>query len=59
MRPALDDQTAPAPVTGVSAVRDGGAVILRWTNPVAADLAGVIVRWYPGPIAPRKGSQDS
>jgi hypothetical protein len=47
-----DDQTAPGPVTGVSAVRDGGSVILRWTNPVAADLAGVIVRWYPGPIAP-------
>jgi hypothetical protein len=47
-----DDQTAPAPVTGVSAVRDGGSVVLRWTNPVAADLAGVIVRWYPGPIAP-------
>jgi hypothetical protein len=47
-----DDQTAPAPVTGVSAVRDGGAVVLRWTNPAAADLAGVIVRWYPGRIAP-------
>jgi hypothetical protein len=47
-----DDQTAPAPVTGVSAVRDGGQVTLRWTNPAAADLAGVIVRWYPGRIAP-------
>jgi hypothetical protein len=47
-----DDQTAPAPVTGVSAVRDGGSVVLRWTNPAAADLAGVIVRWYPGGIAP-------
>ncbi|HEU4897298.1 MAG TPA: hypothetical protein VFX88_06960 [Actinomycetota bacterium] len=47
-----DDQTAPARVTGVSAVRDGGQVTLRWTNPVAADLAGVIVRWYPGSIAP-------
>jgi hypothetical protein len=47
-----DDQTAPAPVTGVSAVRDGGQVILRWTNPVVTDLAGVIVRWYPGPVPP-------
>jgi hypothetical protein len=27
-------------------------VVLRWTNRVAADLAGVIVRWYPGPVAP-------
>jgi hypothetical protein len=52
-----DDQTAPAPVTGVSAVRDGGAVVLRWTNPAAADLAGVIVRWYPGRIAP--GAPDA
>jgi hypothetical protein len=47
-----DDQAAPGPVTGVSAVRDGGQVVLRWTNPAAADLAGVIVRWYPGPVAP-------
>jgi hypothetical protein len=47
-----DDQTAPGPVTGVGAARDGGQVVLRWTNPVAADLAGVIVRWYPGPVAP-------
>jgi hypothetical protein len=39
-------------VTGVSAARDGGQVVLRWRNPVAADLAGVIVRWYPGPVAP-------
>jgi hypothetical protein len=52
-----DDQTAPAQVTGVSAVRDGGQVILRWTNPAAADLAGVVVRWYPGPIAP--GAPDA
>jgi hypothetical protein len=37
---------------GVSAARDGGRVVLRWTNPVAADLAGVIVRWSPGPVAP-------
>jgi hypothetical protein len=42
---------APGPVTGVSAAR-GGQVVLRWTNPVAADLAGVIVRRYPGPVAP-------
>lgn len=47
-----DDQTAPAPVTGLSAARDGGQVALSWTIPVATDLAGVIVRWYPGPIAP-------
>jgi hypothetical protein len=47
-----DDLTAPGRVTGVSAVRDGGYVTLRWTKPAAADLAGVIVRWYPGRIAP-------
>jgi hypothetical protein len=47
-----DDQTAPGRVAGVVAVRDGGFVNLSWTNPGAADLAGVIVRWYPGRIAP-------
>jgi hypothetical protein len=52
-----DDQTAPGQVAGVSAVRDGGSVTLRWTNPAAADLAGVIVRWYPGRIAP--GATDA
>jgi hypothetical protein len=52
-----DDQTAPAPVTGASAVRAGGQVTLRWTNPAAVDLAGVIVRWYPGRIAP--GAPDA
>jgi putative cell wall-binding protein len=47
-----DDLTAPGEVTDVSAVRDGGDVTLRWTNPAAADLAGVVVRWYPDRIAP-------
>jgi hypothetical protein len=28
-----DDQTAPGPVPGVGAARDGGRVVLRWTNP--------------------------
>jgi hypothetical protein len=52
-----NDQTAPGQVAGVSAVRDGGSVTLRWTNPAAADLAGVIVRWYLGRIAP--GAPDA
>jgi hypothetical protein len=52
-----DDQTAPGQVAAVSAARDGGQVTLRWTNPAATDLAGVVVRWYPGPIAP--GAPDA
>lgn len=52
-----DDQTPPGQVAGVRAVRDGGSVTLGWTNPAAADLAGVIVRWYPGRVAP--GATDA
>ena len=47
-----DDLTAPGRVANVSAVRDGGYVTLRWTNPDAADLSGVLVRWYLGGITP-------
>jgi hypothetical protein len=47
-----DDLTAPGTVTGVSTARDGDRVVLRWTNPAAADLAGVIVRGYAGAVAP-------
>ncbi len=36
----------------MSAVRDAGYVTLRWTNPAAADLSGVLIRWYLGGISP-------
>ena len=52
-----DDVTAPGAVTGVSAERDGDRVVLRWTNPAAADLAGVIIRGYTGTVAP--GAPDA
>jgi hypothetical protein len=52
-----DDQTAPGPVTAISAVRHGDQVTLAWANPPAADLAGVVVRAYPGDAAP--GATDS
>jgi hypothetical protein len=47
-----DDLTAPGRVANLSAVRDGGYVTLRWTNPTATDLSGVLVRWYAGGISP-------
>lgn len=52
-----DDQTAPAVVTDVTAIRDGDQVVLQWTNPNTADLAGVIIRSYPGGVAP--GAADT
>ena len=52
-----DDETAPGRVREPRAVRDGGRVALRWANPTAPDLAGVIVRWYPGRTAP--GAPDA
>jgi hypothetical protein len=52
-----DDLTAPGTVSGVTATRDGDQVVLRWTNPSAADLAGVIVRGYAGAVAP--GAPDA
>jgi hypothetical protein len=54
---ARDDVTAPGQVSGVTATRDGDLVVLRWTNPEAADLAGVIVRGYAGAVAP--GAPDA
>jgi hypothetical protein len=47
-----DDLSAPGRVANVTAVRDGGYVTLRWTNPASADLSGVLVRWYLGGISP-------
>ncbi len=42
--PAPDpDTTPPAPVTGLVATADDARVDLRWTNPTAADFAGVKV----------------
>ncbi len=49
---ARADVTAPGPVSNLKAVRDGGRVTVTWTNPSAADLAGVIVRWYAAKTAP-------
>ncbi len=49
---ARSDITAPGPVTGLAAVRNGGNVTLTWTKPAASDLAGIIVRWYAATDAP-------
>jgi hypothetical protein len=49
---ARSDITPPGPVTGLTAVRNGGNVTLTWTNPSDSDLAGVMVRWYAGGVAP-------
>jgi hypothetical protein len=46
------DLTPPGPVTGLKAVRSGSRVTLTWTKPPAADLAGIIIRWYPSAEAP-------
>jgi hypothetical protein len=47
-----EDQTPPGRVSVLSAQRTGGKATLHWTNPSAADLDRVIVRWYRGRIAP-------
>lgn len=47
-----DDLTAPAGVTDLRATRAGDSVTLAWTGPAEADVAGVLVRWYPGGTAP-------
>jgi hypothetical protein len=46
------DLTPPGPVTGLKATRSGNRVTLRWTKPSAADLAGIIIRWYSSTNAP-------
>jgi len=46
------DLTPPGPVTGLKAVRSGRRVTLTWTKPSAADLAGIIIRWYSSTHAP-------
>jgi hypothetical protein len=46
------DRTAPGPVKGLKAVRKGSQITLTWTKPAAADLAGIIVCWYPASSAP-------
>src|SRR5262245_61837598 len=47
-----DDLTAPGRVANVTERRDGGYLTLRLTNPAAAYLSGVLVRWYVGGISP-------
>jgi len=49
---ARADVTSPGPVSNLTAVRGGGRVTVSWANPSAADLAGVIVRWYAARNAP-------
>ncbi|HYK31398.1 MAG TPA: hypothetical protein VEV63_05520 [Streptosporangiaceae bacterium] len=46
------DLRAPGPVIGLRITRRGTRVTLRWKNPSARDLAGVIIRWYPSAHAP-------
>ena len=46
------DVTAPGRVSGLTAVRTGTAVELKWTNPTDADFARTIVRILPGTYAP-------
>jgi len=46
------DRTPPSALTGLKATRSGNRVTLRWTKPSAADLAGVIIRWYSSTKAP-------
>ena len=50
---ARADVTSPGPVSNLKAVRNGGRVTVTWTKPSAADLAGIIVRWYAARNAPR------
>jgi hypothetical protein len=49
---ARADVTSPGRVSNLTAARDGGLVTVGWTKPPAADLAGVIVRWYSAKTAP-------
>jgi hypothetical protein len=49
---ARADVTSPGPVSHLKSVRSGGRISLTWTNPSAADLAAVIVRWYAAKNAP-------
>jgi len=46
------DLTPPGRVTGLKAVRSGRRVTLTWTKPSAAELAGIIIRWYSSARAP-------
>ncbi len=46
------DTTPPGPVTGVGATKTATTVKLTWTNPGAADFAGVVIRRAQGPTAP-------
>jgi hypothetical protein len=49
---ARADVTSPGRVSNLKAVRNGGRVAVSWAKPSAADLAGVIVRWYAARNAP-------
>ena len=46
------DLTPPGRVTGLKATRSGRRITLTWTKPSAADLAGIIIRWYSSAHAP-------
>jgi hypothetical protein len=49
---ARADVTSPGRVSNLTAARDGGRITVTWSKPSAADLAGVIVRWYAAKNAP-------
>jgi hypothetical protein len=48
LRGPADDQTPRSAVTNVRAIREGDQVTMDWITPDADDLAGVIIRSYPG-----------
>jgi hypothetical protein len=57
--PGEVDETPPPPVTSFTAVAGDGHVKLRWTNPAADDLEGVMIRFsdqdYPDTVTSGEG----
>jgi hypothetical protein len=54
------DTQAPDPVSGLRAItKVPGKITLRWTNPPASDLAGIMIRraWVACPASPHDGVQ--
>lgn len=50
------DTTAPGPVTALTASPAATTVALSWTNPTAADFAGVMIRRAPGATPPQSAT---
>src|SRR5690242_4810725 len=58
--PPPPDRQAPAAVSSLHAVTTTpGKITLRWTNPSASDLAGIMIRrgWVACPSSPHEGVQ--